>query len=627
MITFRNVTLRRGRDILLKQLDWTIYHKQHIGIIGANGAGKSSLFSMILGQLQPEEGDLNIPRQMNMAHVAQETPSLSMSAIEFVLDGDNELRSLQSELADAEFSQDGTRIALLHEKLSVIDAYTANARAAQLLNGLGFSQAEQQKSVGEFSGGWRVRLNLAKALMCRSDILLLDEPTNHLDLDAVLWLEQWLKKYAGTLLIISHDRDFLDEIVDHVAHIHDQQLKLYAGNYSAFEKQKAENLRLQQAAYEKQQKKIEHLQSFVNRFRAKATKAKQAQSRLKTLERMELVCAVQTESAFQFAFKTPEQCPNPLLTLEKASIAYGDKTVLSDLTLSIKPRDRIAILGPNGAGKSSLIKLLAGEIQPAEGEREAAPKLKIGYFAQHQVDQLHLDETPLLHLKRLAENQTEQELRTYLGSFGFTNEDVFKLVAEFSGGEKSRLALALLVWQKPNLLLLDEPTNHLDLEMRNALSLALQEYEGAMIVVSHDRFLVRSAADTLLLAANGKLINFDGDLQDYQKWLFDFRKQQLNSNSSDKSILSKKEQRQHQARQRDVKRPLLQKIKQLEDNLEKLEKELSAVEMLLTDLTLYELQNKKQLQQHLQKQALLKSELAAVEQEWLVSCEERDDLE
>ncbi|VVC77030.1 putative ABC transporter ATP-binding protein YheS [Aquicella siphonis] len=627
MIRLRNITLRRGQHVLLQHLDWIIYHKQRIGIIGANGTGKSSLFSLLLKELQPEDGEIEIPKQVRLAHVAQETPAYAMPALEFVLDGDSELTSLQLALSHAEKEHDGERIAMLHEKLAVIDAYSAPARAAQLLDGLGFNPASQTKPVSAFSGGWRVRLNLAKALMSRSDVLLLDEPTNHLDLDAVLWLEQWLEQYHGTLLLISHDRDFLDHIVDHIAYVSHQSLTLYTGNYSSFEKQRAAELQVQQATYEKQQKQLAHLQSFVDRFRAKATKAKQAQSRLKAIERMDLVCAVQTESPFHFQFRNAEQYPNPLLTLEKASIGYDDKIVLGNINLSITPKDRIAILGPNGAGKSTLIKLLSGELTPAKGRCEKSAGLKIGYFAQHQVDELELGDNALLHLRRLAGKATDLELRAFLGGFGFSGDKVLEPVRNFSGGEKSRLALALLVWQKPNLLLLDEPTNHLDLEMRNALSLALQEYEGAMLLVSHDRFLVRTATDKLVLVADGKLEDFDGDLNDYQKWLIEYRKQAVEAAAPEKikTEVSKREQRQLDARQRDMRRPLLQKIKQLECDLEKLQKEILDNEAALTDLTLYEPKNKERLQAYLIKQAALKKDMQTLEETWLQACEERDN--
>lgn len=624
MITLRNVTLRRGANVLLENLTWTIYHKQRIGIIGANGSGKTSLFSLLLGMLQPDNGEYDLPKQIKLAHVAQETPGSDQTALDYVLDGDAELRNLERQLVEAEAKHDGHQIATLHEKLAIIDAYTASSRAAQLLAGLGFNHEEQLKTVNEFSGGWRVRLNLAKALMSRSDVLLLDEPTNHLDLDAVLWLEGWLKHYQGTLLLISHDRDFLDATVDHIAFIANQKLKLYSGHYSSFEKQRADELLIQQATFEKQQKKLAHLQSFVNRFRAKATKARQAQSRIKAIERMDLVCAVQAESEFQFEFKAPEQCPNPLIQLQKANLAYGDKVVLKNINLSLSPRERIAILGPNGAGKSSLIKMLAGEIEPAQGVREVAPGLKLGYFAQHQVDHLHLPDSPLLHLRRLAEKELEVDLRKFLGSFGFSGDKALQPVATFSGGEKSRLALALLVWQKPNLLLLDEPTNHLDLEMRNALSLALQEYEGAMILVTHDRFLVRTTTDQLLLVADQKMEPFDGDLNDYQRWLMGYHKQKINPDSKVTTDLSRKEQRQQEARQRELRRPLLEKIKRLETDISKIEKKLAEVELHLTDLSLYEPQNKFKLQDHLLQQAEHKKQLENLEEAWLKACEERD---
>ncbi len=611
MITLKNVSLRRGTRVLLKEVNWTIYHKQRIGLIGENGSGKTSLFSLLLGELETDTGELELPRRLKFAHVAQETPAYEKSALDFVLEGDSELQSLQDALRIAEDKDDGHQIAHLHARLGEIDAYTAPSRAAQLLNGLGFSQKEQEQRVSEFSGGWRVRLNLAKALMARGDILLLDEPTNHLDLDAVIWLEKWLLDYPGTLLLISHDRDFLDRVVDHIAHISHQILKLYTGNYSSFEKQRVDAMLLQQAAFEKQQKHIAHLQKFIDRFRAKASKARQAQSRVKALERLEIVSAVQQESVFQFHFKKPEKCPNPLLRLEDASIAYGDKLVLDHLNLSIAPSDRIALLGPNGAGKSSLIKLLAGDITARTGIREISSGLQIGYFAQHQVDHLNLSETPLDHLKKLAPNSREQELRTYLGSFGFPEKRVHENVEIFSGGEKSRLALALIVWQKPNLLLLDEPTNHLDLEMRQALSLALQEYQGAMILVSHDRFLVRSTVDQLMLVANQKLNRYDGDLNDYERWLFDFRKQE--------NILSSKPSKKSQASS-----PLMEEIKKLEKEMEKLEKELDVIQQKLNDTQLYCKQNKTELQELLKNQSIITAMLQEKEAAWL-KAHDRDD--
>ena len=615
MITLSNVSLRRGPNVLFSDVNWTIYHKQRIGLIGENGSGKTSFFAMLLNNLQSDTGSIEIPKQIQLAHVAQETPAYTRSALDYVLDGDKTLRHLESALIEAENKDDGHKIALLHEQLSQIDAYTAKSRAAQMLSGLSFTTEEQLKSVSEFSGGWRVRLNLAQALMSRSDVLLLDEPTNHLDLDAVLWLEEWLKKYTGTLLLISHDRDFLDEIVDHIAHLEHQRLKVYAGNYSTFENQRAMNLMLQQASFVKQQKKIAHLESFINRFKAKASKAKQAQSRMKALEKMEVISAVQADSPFTFSFKEPSKCPNPLICIRDATIAYGDKMVLENLNFTIAPEDRIALLGPNGAGKSSFIKLLAGEIEAAQGSRDVGQGLKIGYFAQHQIDHLHLDETPIYHMKKVAEQTRELELRSFLGSFGFSGARILEPIRHFSGGEKSRLALAILVWQKPNLLLLDEPTNHLDLEMRQALSMALQEYQGAMILVSHDRFLIKSTVDNLSLVANHALNPFDGSLNDYEKWLLDYRRQQTpRVKTADNS---RKEQRQQEAKIREQRKPLLQKIGRHENEMAKLEKKATELELVLADSTLYDENRKADLTKLLAQQTELTKLQQKHEADWI----------
>lgn len=622
MITLKNITVRRGAKVLLENINWTIFASQRIGLIGSNGSGKTTLFSILLGQFQPDMGDIDFPRQIRLAHVAQETPALSISALDFVLDGDEDLRELEKELRKAEEADDGMRIATLYEQMGNIDAYTAPARAGVLLSGLGFSIEEQSKPVSAFSGGWRVRLNLAKALMKRSDILLLDEPTNHLDLDAILWLEQWLMKYQGTLLIISHDRDFLDKIVDHIAKITHQSLKVYAGNYSSFETQRAAELLLQQAAYDKQQKKITHMRSFVDRFRYKASKARQAQSRLKAIERLELVSAVQSESEFEFEFYEPGSIPNPLLSLNHVDAGYGDEVIVSNLSFSLTPKDRIGILGPNGAGKSTLIKVLAGEMEPLNGERVVASGLKIGYFAQHQIDELDLPESPLTHLRRIASRSSELELRKFLGSFNFSGDRVLEPVKNFSGGEKTRLALALLIWQKPNLLLLDEPTNHLDLEMRNALSLALTEYAGAMILISHDRFLVRNTTDTLMLVADGKLQDFDGDLNDYQKWLIEYCR---NKNKSDAPVANpRKEQRRLNAEEREARKPMQEKIKQLETEVKKLQKDAAKIEEKLTDQSLYAPENKETLKKHLLALSQAKAQLETVELEWLQAVEDND---
>lgn len=622
MITLKNITVRRGANVLLENINWTIFAGQRIGLIGSNGSGKTTLFSILLGQLQSDAGDIDLPRQLRLAHVAQETPALSMSALDFVLDGDEDLRELERQLRQAEIDDDGMLIATLYEQMGQIDAYTAPARAGVLLSGLGFSIDEQQKSVSSFSGGWRVRLNLAKALMKRSDMLLLDEPTNHLDLDAILWLEQWLAKYQGTLLIISHDRDFLDKIVDHIAKITCQSLKVYAGNYSSFETQRAAELLLQQAAFDKQQKKLTHMRSFVDRFRYKASKARQAQSRLKAIERLELVSAVQSESQFEFEFYEPGAIPNPLMSLNHVDAGYGDNCILRNLSFSITPKDRIGILGPNGAGKSTLIKVLAGEMAPLNGECVVASGLKIGYFAQHQIDHLDLPESPLTHLRRIANRTPELDLRKFLGSFNFSGTRVLEPVKNFSGGEKTRLALALLIWQKPNLLLLDEPTNHLDLEMRNALSLALTEYAGAMILISHDRFLVRNTTDTLMLVADGKLQDFDGDLSDYQQWLLEYCRKK--NNASSPTVNPKKEQRKQSAEEREARRPMQEKIKQLELEVKKWQKESAKIESTLTDQSLYAPEQKEELKKHLLSLSHAKAQLEAVELEWLQACEDNN---
>lgn len=625
MITFNHITLRRGQHVLLSDINWTIFQKQKIGIIGANGTGKSTLFATLLGLHEPDAGQLEIPKHLHIAHVAQEFQATKETALQFVMDGDTELRELQAALTHAEAKHDGRKIATLHDKLSMIDAYTAPTRAAKILNGLGFTQSEIEKPANEFSGGWQMRLNLARALMCRSDILLLDEPTNHLDLDAILWLENWLKGYAGTLLLISHDRDFLDHTVDRIAHLHHKTLKMYAGNYSDFESQLAQALQVQEATYKKQQQKIAHLKAFVDRFRYKATKARQAQSRLKAIERMETVSAVQADSSFSFEFLTPAQCPTPLLTFEKVNVGYHDRIIVNRVDMSLTPKDRIAILGPNGAGKSTFIKTLAGVLSPLSGQIERAPGLKIGYFAQHRLDQLDLEASALNHLSRLSPSTAELTLRTFLGSFGFSGNKIFEPVRTFSGGEKARLVLSLLVWQKPNLLLLDEPTNHLDLDMRNALSLALQDYAGAMVLITHDRFLVRTTVDQLLLVSDGKLQTFDGDVDDYYQWLLNYRQdKKLNVSSDNESISSRKAARQKEAKARESRRPILLKIKELEKKIETTLKTLSLIEKKLTNTAIYEAKNKAELQLLLFDQANIKKTLAQLEEEWLSASEERD---
>ncbi|HZV98892.1 MAG TPA: ATP-binding cassette domain-containing protein, partial [Methylophilaceae bacterium] len=519
MIQFKNLTLTRGVKILIESASFQLHPGHKVGLTGANGAGKSSLFALLRGELHAEAGDFEMPPHWVIAHVAQETPALPDAAIEFTLDGDVELRTIEAQLAAAEASHDGVKVGELHARLGEIGGYAARPRAAELLHGLGFSEGDMARPVSDFSGGWRVRLNLARALMCRSDLLLLDEPTNHLDLDAVIWLEGWLKDYHGTLVLISHDRDFLDAVVNHILHIEQQRLTLYRGGYSDFERQRAERLAQQQSSYERQQREVAHLHKYIDRFRAKATKARQAQSRIKALERMELIQAAHVDSPFEFGFREPLAQPDPLLVLDEIDAGYNGQAVLRDIVLTMRPGERLGLLGRNGAGKSTLIKLLADELRPIKGKRVEGKDLNIGYFAQHQLEQLRLDESPLQHMLRLDPQTREQEHRNYLGGFDFRGDMASTPCGPFSGGEKSRLALALLIWTRPNLLLLDEPTNHLDLEMRHALTLALQEYDGGVVLVSHDRALLRATCDRFVLVADGKAEAFDGDLDDYRDWL------------------------------------------------------------------------------------------------------------
>jgi ATP-binding cassette subfamily F protein 3 len=522
VIQFRNLTLARAARKLIQDASLQIHAGWRVGLVGANGSGKSSLFALLRDEIHPDSGDCELPAAWSIATVGQETPALEIPAIEYVLDGDVELRAIEGELAAIESGaqdDDGHRVAELHVRLQEIEGYSAPARAATLLSGLGFADSEFTQPVSDFSGGWRMRLNLARALISRSDLLLLDEPTNHLDIEAVVWLEKWLAGFRGTLLLVSHDRDFLDACVTHIAHIHAQRLTLYTGNYSAFEDARAAQLAVQQAMFDKQQREIAHLESYIRRFRAQATKARQAQSRLKALDRMERISAAHVDAPFEFEFPQPARAPDPMLALENASAGYAGRQVLDNVRLILRPGARLGLLGPNGAGKSTLIKLLAGEIKPLAGQRVEGRGLETGYFAQHQLEQLRPDESPLWHLVKQDPRAREQVLRDYLGGFDFRGKMADAPVAPFSGGEKSRLALALLIRRRPNLLLLDEPTNHLDLEMRHALTRALAEYEGSLVLVSHDRALLRTVCDGFLLVADGTAEEFDGDLDDYFDWV------------------------------------------------------------------------------------------------------------
>lgn len=626
MLKLSNVSLRRGTKVLFENVSFTVHAGQRVGISGANGCGKSSLFAMVLDSLQPDSGDFSIQSGFVIAHVAQELTATEQAAIEFVIDGDKELRDIQQKIAQAEEQHDGHRAAELYAELETIQGYTANSRAAILMNGLGFKATDLNNPVTSFSGGWRVRLNIAKALMCRSDLLLLDEPTNHLDLDAVIWLQEWLQSYAGTLLLISHDRDFLDAVVGNILHIEQQSAMLYSGNYSQFERARAERLAQQQSNFERQQKERAHIQSYVDRFKAKATKAKQAQSRLKALERMELISAAHIDSPFHFAFFKPERVSNPLIKVEKTTLAYSDNVILNNVSLSIKPGDRLALLGPNGAGKSTLIKLLAEENKPTSGTIECAESLKVGYFAQHQLEQLDPNASPLLHLQRLDKKATERDLRNFLGGFGFHGDKTLEAIAPFSGGEKARLALALLVYQKPNLLLLDEPTNHLDIEMRHALSASLQEFSGAMIIVSHDRHLLRTITDQFLLVSGGKITPFDGDLDDYADWVKNQAKENDSAPSSDKSVNTRKEQKQQQANNRQQQKPLRDALRKAEKQLDKLQEKQQQLEAKLADSDLYHQDKKQQLAEIINEKSSIDEQLAKTEEAWLTAQEALEEL-
>ena len=600
MIRFSNVSLRRGAKLLLEAADLSINPGERVGLIGANGSGKSSLFALLRGELHTDKGEVDFPAHWRLAHVAQETPALERAAVDYAIDGDTRLRKLEAELAATE---DGVRMAELHGALGDADAYTARARAEKLLAGLGFSQDQLRLPVSSFSGGWRMRLNLAQALMCPSDLLLLDEPTNHLDLDAIIWLEEWLKRYPGTLMVVSHDRDFLDGVVTAVAHIDQKKLRRYSGNYSAFEEQRAQNLVLAAAQIEKQQRERAHLQSFIDRFRAKATKARQAQSRMKMLAKMEDLAPLHAAAPFSFDFREPLRAPNPLLVLEDVAAGYGDKTVLSAISLSLQSQQRIGLLGVNGAGKSTFIKTIAGAIAPLCGTFVSNKGLVIGYFAQHQVEMLRDDQSALWHLARLAPDTREQELRNYLGSFNFPGEMTTGAIEHFSGGEKARLALALIVWQRPNLLLLDEPTNHLDLETREALTVALAQFEGTLVLVSHDRHLLRATTDQLLIVADGRVRPFDGDLDDYRQSLLKTKAE---------PAPAKPEPRKSDPRKS---KSLEARIKRLEELMARLNARKSEIESKLAEPATY--QDPEACNALLLDRAYVGKELDQVESEWL----------
>ncbi|MRR50313.1 MAG: ATP-binding cassette domain-containing protein [Rhodocyclaceae bacterium] len=628
MISLKNLGFSRGARPLVSGASLQIHPGWKVGLTGANGCGKSSFLALLRGELHADAGDAELPAAWQVGSVAQETPALPTPAIEYALDGDKELRRIEADLATAEAAHEGEKIALLHGRLQEIGGYAARARAAELLHGLGFSDAELTRPVAEFSGGWRVRLNLAQALMSRADLLLLDEPTNHLDLDAVLWLEDWLKSFAGTLLLISHDRDFLDAVVGQILHVEGGAMRLYTGNYSSFERARAERLAVQQASYEKQQREVAHLHSYIDRFRAKATKARQAQSRIKALERMELIAPAHVDTPFSFRFAEPEGASDPLLVLDRADAGYGGTALLKQIVLTLRPGARLGLLGRNGAGKSTLVKLLAGELAPLGGERLEGRNLRIGYFAQHQLEMLRPDESPLRHLMRQEPQSREQDLRDYLGGFDFRGEMVDAPCGRFSGGEKARLVLALLIRQRPNLLLLDEPTNHLDLEMREALTLALQETEAAVVLVSHDRHLIATTCDELWLVADGHAAPFDGDLTDYATWLAQ-RRAAARTPDADKA--ERREARQQAAADRQTllarRRPLVKEIEKLEKQLAVWQADKAAVDTQLADPDFYANPDKEKLAALLKRQGELTNQIETAEERWLEAQGELEALD
>jgi ATP-binding cassette subfamily F protein 3 len=622
MLNFTDVSLRRGTRVLISGATFSLFRGEKVGITGENGSGKSSLMALIRGELHPEVGSFEMPANLEIAHVSQELLPSEQPAIDFVLDGDAELRELERRIAAAEEKNDGERLANLYADYAAAGGYDARSRAARLLHGLGFQPADETRPVRAFSGGWRVRLNVAKALMCRSDLLLLDEPTNHLDIDAILWLEEWLRAYPGTLLLIAHDREFLDRIVNRVVNIEHSHAKAYRGNYSAFEDQRASELAEQSALFARQQREIKHMESFVERFRAKASKARQAQSRLKALERMQRIAPAHVDSPFEFSFAQPPKLPRPLLALDNQATGYDGRTILAGVKLTISPGDRLALLGRNGAGKSTLMKLLAGELAPMAGTRTEARDLRIGYFAQHQLEQLSPQDSALGNLRRVeaefSKRSAEQELRDYLAGFGFRGDRVFESVAPFSGGEKARLALALVAFRRPNLLLLDEPTNHLDLEMRQALAVALQDYEGAVVLVSHDRHLLRTVADELYIVDAGAARAFDGDLDDYGKWL---ARRAQGPKAAERAAPG--EPAPKSARAGTGARPsvLQATLARCERELEKLAREHSDVQLKLASNVFYDPERRADLEKLLARQTELAAAIEVAEAAWLEASE------
>lgn len=635
MIEFQGLTVRMNANVLIDGFSFSVAPKMRIGLVGKNGTGKTTLFNTILGRLEPDKGDIQIPKSAVMAEVAQEITNTELTAFEYILSGDEELVKLREDELIALEAGDGMKISDIHTRLEQIDGYRADSRAYQLLDGLGFKAEDYHKKVKEFSGGWRMRLNIGKALMCRSDILLLDEPTNHLDFETVVWVEDWLKQYAGILIVISHDRDFLDNICTHIIHLYQQKATAYTGNYTAFLRLKAEKLAHQQAQFEKNEKVRAHLQKFVDRFSAKATKAKQAQSRVKALQKLEDIAPVVAENEFAFSFQTPDRLPDPLIRLDEVSFSYdGSHNILEKIDMTITPETRMGILGRNGEGKSTLIKMIAGENAPTEGSIIASEHLRVGYFSQHQVEYLNLDADPVWHILQLDKETSIQEARNFLGSFGFHGDKVLEKIAPFSGGEKARLALAMIVFQKPNLLLLDEPTNHLDIEMREAIALALQEFDGGVLMVSHDASLLELCCDQFVLVANKGLTEFKGDLNDYRQYLIE---QNREANRAEKKSPTKNEKKETIKPKRHIEREerkelqaelrrLTRETEQAEKKLPKLEAKIEAIDAVLGDPATYDTKSPEAIQKLNDEKLQLETEQASLEEAWLLGSARIEEL-
>ena len=614
MIILKDITLRRGTKLLFAHADAAIFAKQKVGLVGLNGCGKSSLFSLLFKHITPDDGDLYVQPNIRIAYLSQDVPNTEISVLQYAMDGDKELSDLFRQLKIAEEKHDSYLITALHNRLYELNGYDLETRAAKILIGLGFGIAGEHRAVNTFSGGWKMRINLAQVLMSRADLLLLDEPTNYLDLDAIVWLEEWLQKYAGTLLLISHDRDFLDSVIEKVIYIGNSKLESYSGNYSSFEKQRAEQLAQERSIDQKQQAQIEHLNKYINRFRAKVGKARQAQSRIKMLEKMELVSITRIESPFSFKFQSTKPCSSPLISLREVTVSYGEHKILNEVNFNLDSDDMIGILGINGAGKSTFMKTLAGILKAKTGNAFFNPSLKIGYFAQHQIDQLDMQASPLNMMQRFDPEASEKQARSFFGGFGFSKDSIFQVIGNFSGGEKARLMLALLIWQKPNLLLLDEPTNHLDLEMREALAYALQEYSGALVLVAHDRHLLSTVVNEFYLVDDYKVTKFNGDLNDYQKWLDSKRKNVVGTVVFPKEQLRKLTRNKQEIRHEELVN--LRRMNFLEKEIDKLQREKAQIAEMLAVPGIYESTSYQKLANYLKQNSVLEKKLKELEEEW-----------